>query len=235
MSKTLTSGKAQSKLAAIELKLEELHAELPAAQAREVLTVGEVYPIYQGRGEERTVVNATLVAQRVTAEGTTQYAFQVVDTGEFAQGTSRIISKEPEAEGAEKLRSSDKIKQIIERLTADKEAVAQALEEALARENLEVGQPYQIKVGRGKSAEVVTAVLLGIGEVLKPTKQVQEDGTVLEDTKVIEQLNFFYGAGFDARTVLLSRSAVVFASAEDDAEAAAETAADTAAEEAVDA
>lgn len=225
MSKVLTSGKAQAKISSIETKLIELLDELQAAQAREVLEIGAEYPIYQGRGEERTVVKAKLLAQRVTEDGTTTYAFQVVDTGEFATGTARVIAKET-AEGEEKLRSSDKIKKVIERLEADKEATEKALEEALARENLNVGETYRVRVGRGKTAEIVYAVLLGIGETVKVKKQVAEDGTETSVEVVSEALNFFYGSGFDARTVLVGRGNVVFTTEAEEAEAAAEAQAD---------
>lgn len=221
MSKTLTSGKAQAKLESLKSKIEELNAELPLAQAREELVIGNEYLIYQGRGDERKVVAATLVAQRVDADGVTKYAFQINETGEFAANvSSRVLAKDG---SEEKVRSSDKIKSIIERLQSDVEATELALEEALARESLEVNQPYRIRVGRGKTAEVVTAVLLGIGTVEKVKKQIDAEGNETVTVQNVEALNFFYGAGFDARTVLVSRSAVVFASDEDTAEAAAET------------
>ena len=223
MSKVLTSGKAQAKIANIEAKLQELLAELQEAQAREVLEIGAEYPIYQGRGEERTVVKAKLLAQRVAEDGSTTYAFQVLDTGEFATGTARIIAKETD-DGA--VRSSDKIKKVIERLEADKEATEKALEEALARENLTVGETYRIRVGRGKTAETVYAVLLGIGEIVKVKKQVLEDGTETTVEVPSEALNFFYGSGFDARTVLVGRGNVVFTTEAEAAEAAAEAQAD---------
>ncbi len=225
MSKVLTSGKAQAKIASIEAKLTELLGELQDAQAREVLEIGAEYPIYQGRGEERTVVKAKLLAQRVTEDGSTSYAFQVLDTGEFATGTARIIAKET-AEGEEKLRSSDKIKKVIERLEADKEATEKALEEALARENLTVGETYRIRVGRGKTAEIVYAVLLGIGEIVKVKKLIAEDGAETAVEVPSEALNFFYGSGFDARTVLVPRGNVVFTTEAEEAEAAAEAQAD---------
>ncbi len=225
MSKVLTSGKAQAKIASIEAKLTELLGELQDAQAREVLEIGAEYPIYQGRGEERTVVKAKLLAQRVTEDGSTSYAFQVLDTGEFATGTARIIAKET-AEGEEKLRSSDKIKKVIERLEADKEATEKALEEALARENLTVGETYRIRVGRGKTAEIVYAVLLGIGEIVKVKKLIAEDGAETAVEVPSEALNFFYGSGFDARTVLVPRGNVVFTTEAEAAEAAAEAQAD---------
>ncbi len=225
MSKVLTSGKAQAKIASIEAKLTELLGELQDAQAREVLEIGAEYPIYQGRGEERTVVKAKLLAQRVTEDGSTSYAFQVLDTGEFATGTARIIAKET-AEGEEKLRSSDKIKKVIERLEADKEATEKALEEALARENLTVGETYRIRVGRGKTAETVYAVLLGIGEIVKVKKLIAEDGAETAVEVPSEALNFFYGSGFDARTVLVPRGNVVFTTEAEAAEAAAEAQAD---------
>ena len=226
MSKVLTSGKAQAKIANIEAKLQELLAELQAAQAREVLEIGAEYPIYQGRGEERTVVKAKLLAQRVTEDGSTTYAFQVLDTGDFATGTARIIAKE--TDDGESARSSDKIKKVIERLQADKEATEKALEEALARENLTVGETYRIRVGRGKTADTVYAVLLGIGEIVKVKKQVQEDGTETTVEVPSEALNFFYGSGFDARTVLVGRGNVVFTTEAEAAEAAAEAQADAA-------
>lgn len=226
MAKTLTLAKASAKLAALETKIIELLDAQQAAIAREVLEVGKEYAIYQGRGEERTVVAATLIAQRVDAEGTTRYAFQINETGEFAANvTARVLAVEL-PEGEKKPKSSDQIKAVIDKLTADKDALEAKLEELAAAEAVEVGQNYQIKIGRGKSAEVVTAHLLGIGNITKTKKLVAEDGTESISESTVEQLNFFYGAGFDARTVLVSRSALVFNTAEDDAEAAAEAQAD---------
>lgn len=234
---SMTAAKAQAKIEALKGKLVLLGDELIAAQAREVLTIGDEYPIFQGRGEERSIHKAKLLAQRVAEDGTTHYAFQLVESGEFAQGTSRIIATEPKEgeEGAQKVRSSDKVKTIIDRLTADLEAAEKDLEEALAREHLEVNGTYSIKVGRGKTADVVLAVLLGIGTVTRTKKQIV-DGVEKEVEVQAELLNFFYGAGFEARTVLVPRGSVVFSTAEDNAEAgAAADAEEHSAEQAADA
>lgn len=67
------------------------------------------------------------------------------------------------------------------------------LEEAKAREVLNVGQAYDIQVGKGESAAVVNAVLLG--------QRTRESGAV--------EFRFSYGEGFEARFYDVSFSKVI--------------------------
>lgn len=223
-----TAAKISAKISAIGVAREKLGVALAAAQAAEQLVVGNTYLINQGKGEDRREVLAVLKAQRVNEKGVTEYRFQYGEgfDEKLVDGTSRLLVPAEGATGD----SSAKIQSKLDKLADDEEVLEKELEEALARETLVVGQTYTIKVGRGENAVQVLAVLLGEGIATK-TKTVIKDGVETEVSRDIKQLNFFYGEGFTARTVLVGQSAIVVSTAEDDAEAAAEVAADQAAVE----
>lgn len=213
----MSVAKITSKIARLTDRQAEFAAALQAAQASEVLEVGSVYTITVGRGENKTEVEATLVAQRTNEKGVQEYRLTYGEgfDQKFVDGTSRLF-------GAKEGKSSAELASIVEKIGSDLEALEADLQAALAREALEVNGTYNIKIGRGANAVVVPAVLLGEGVEIKTKKKIV-DGVETQEDREVKVLNFFYGAGFDARTVLVSPSAVVFEqSAEDAAAAAAE-------------
>lgn len=227
-----TAAKISAKLQALPEVRAKLTKQLEEARAREVLVEGQSYPIYQGRGAERTVVEAKLLKQRTNEDGGTEFLFEV--PGEFipVRLTARGLAVEDakDAEG-KKLPSSAAVAKKLASLADAEEVLEAQLAEALAREQLQIGTTYNIRVGRGDNAGVVPAVLLGEG-IVEKSKTVVVDGVETVKTTSTKQLNFFYGAGFDARTVLVTAKAVVLSTAEEDAEAAAEADADGAVTEA---
>lgn len=221
-----TAAQISAKIAALPAIRVQLQAELEAAKGREVLVIGQSYPIYQGRGEGRTVVEAVLVNQRTTEEGGTEFAFQV--PGEFipVRLTARSLATDTaKGEDGKKLPSSAAIAKKLAGLADAEEVLEAQLAEALEREQLVINATYNIKVGRGADAKVVPAVLLG-EFVESKSKTVVVDG--VETVKTTEQklLNFFYGSGADARTVQITAKSVVLSTEAEDAEAAAEAQAD---------
>lgn len=220
-----TASKISAKIAAIGVTREKLVVALAAAQAAEQLQIGNSYLINQGKGEDRKEVLAVLKAQRVNEKGVTEYRFQYGEgfDEKLVDGTSRLLVPAAGATGD----SSAKVQSKLDKLADDEEVLEKELADALARETLVVGQTYTIKIGRGESATNVLAVLLGEGVETK-SKTVIVDGVEQTVTRDIKQLNFFYGEGFGARTVLVGQSAIVISTAEDEAEAAAEVAADQA-------
>lgn len=221
-----TAAQISAKIAALPAIRVQLQAELEAAKGREVLVIGQSYPIYQGRGEGRTVVEATLLNQRTTDEGGTEFLFQVPDEFVPVRLTARsLATDEAKDEDGKKLPSSAAIAKKLAGLADAEEVLEAQLAEALEREQLVVNATYNIKVGRGADAKVVPAVLLG-EFVESKSKTVVVDG--VETVKTTEQklLNFFYGSGADARTVQITAKSVVLSTEAEDAEAAAEAQAD---------
>lgn len=221
-----TAAQISAKIAALPAIRVQLQAELEAAKGREVLVIGQSYPIYQGRGEGRTVVEATLLNQRTTEEGGTEFLFQVPDEFVPVRLTARsLATDEAKGEDGKKLPSSAAIAKKLAGLADAEEVLEAQLAEALEREQLVVNATYNIKVGRGADAKVVPAVLLG-EFVESKSKTVVVDG--VETVKTTEQklLNFFYGSGADARTVQITAKSVVLSTEAEDAEAAAEAQAD---------
>jgi hypothetical protein len=213
----MSVAKITSKIARLTDRQAEFAAALQAAQASEVLEVGQVYAVTVGRGENKTEVQATLVAQRTNEKGVQEYRLTYGKGFEqkFVDGTSRLF-------GAKEGKSSAELASIVEKIGSDLESLEADLQAALAREALVVNGTYNIKIGRGANALIVPAVLLGEGVEVKTKKKIV-DGVETQDDREVKVLNFFYGAGFDARTVLVSPSAVVFEqSAEDEAAATAE-------------
>lgn len=229
-----TASQISAKIALLPALREELTKKLEEAKAREVLVVGNKYPLYRGKGENRTVVEGELLKQRTNEDGGTEFLFEVADEFEPVRCTARALATDTakDAEG-KKLPSSAGIAKRLAALADAEEVLETQLLEALEREQLTVGQTYNIRVGRGDSAEVVPAVLLGEG-ISEKSKTVVVDGVETIKTTSTKQLNFFYGAGFEARTILTTAKAVVLASAEDDAEAAAEATAEAAQADAED-
>jgi len=223
---TKTAAQISAKIAALPVVRAQLQEQLEAAKGREVLVIGQSYPIYQGRGEGRTVVEAVLVNQRTTEEGGTEFAFQV--PGEFipVRLTARsLATDEAKDENGKKLPSSAAVAKKLASLADAEEVLEAQLAEALEREQLVINATYNIKVGRGADAKVVPAVLLG-EFVESKSKTIVVDG--VETVKTTEQklLNFFYGSGADARTVQITAKSVVLSTEAEDAEAAAEAQAD---------
>lgn len=221
-----TAAQISAKIAALPVVRAQLQEQLEAAKAREVLVIGNKYPIYQGRGEGRTVVEATLLNQRTTEEGGTEFLFQV--PGEFVpvRLTARsLATDEAKDENGKKLPSSAAVAKKLASLADAEEVLEAQLAEALEREQLTVNATYNIRVGRGADAQIVPAVLLGEG-IVEKSKTIVVDGVETVKTTSQKLLNFYYGQGFDARTVLLTAKAVVLSTEAEDAEAAAEAQAD---------
>lgn len=222
----MSVAKITAKIARLTDRQAEFSAALAAAQASEVLNIGEVYTVTVGRGENKTEVQATLVAQRTNEKGVQEYRLTYGEGFEqkFVDGTSRLF-------GAKEGKSSAELASIVEKIGNDLEALETDLQNALAREALVINSTYNIKIGRGDKAVVVPAVLLGEGVEIKTKKKIA-DGVETQEDREVKVLNFFYGAGFEARTILVSPSAVVFAQSEEDAaEAATEADASAAAAE----
>lgn len=221
-----TAAQISAKIAALPVVRAQLQEQLEAAKAREVLVIGNKYPIYQGRGEGRTVVEATLLNQRTTEEGGTEFLFQVPDEFVPVRLTARsLATDEAKDENGKKLPSSAAVAKKLASLADAEEVLEAQLAEALEREQLTVGATYNIRVGRGADAQIVPAVLLGEG-IVEKSKTIVVDGVETVKTSSQKLLNFYYGQGFDARTVLLTAKAVVLSSEAEDAEAAAEAQAD---------
>lgn len=221
-----TAAQISAKIAALPAIRAQLQTQLEAAKAREVLVIGNNYPIYQGRGEGRVVVEAKLLNQRTTEEGGTEFLFQVPDEFVPVRLTARSLATDTaKDEEGKKFPSSAAVAKKLAGLADAEEVLEAQLAEALEREQLVINATYNIKVGRGADAKVVPAVLLG-EFVESKSKTIVVDG--VETVKTTEQklLNFFYGAGADARTVQITAKSVVLSTEAEDAEAAAEAQAD---------
>lgn len=188
MSKKTSSALVASK-AKMQSRLELAKAELAVAQQREVFTDGAVYTVSVGKPGAKEVVQGTLLGQITTDKGALKLRFQV------GSGMSmRLLDLSPAAvvvgdgepvldsEGkAIKIRTSGVVASIISKIQDRLTSFDSDLQEALAREQLVVGDMYTIKVGRGESRRNINAMLYA---------QVQdESGT---------KLRFFAGEGFDA-------------------------------------
>ena len=200
----------------LQTKMDELQAERATALATEVLENGQTYHFNYGKGETRAVLEGVLIAQGVV-DGATKYRFQVgegMDARFFDVRAKALVVVGEEGEGEAGARSSAKLNSLISKIEADIEALEAEAVEAEAREALTEGETYNIKVGRGDTAQVVPAVLMGKRTLVKTIER--DDGTTFERTQ--QQFKFFYGAGFDAEIVVVSGRAIVFAEPEAPAE-----------------
>lgn len=202
------SAKLQALTAKLNAEIDTLKADLEAAASKEQLVVGETYSISVGKGETARVIEATLVGQRVRENGSPEFRFSAGEgfDARFYDVSYNKVAVELE-EG--QVPSATIAKNIV-RLENKRDGLAAKLEAQAARETLVDGETYEIKVGKGETAGVVRAVLLG--------QQDDEDGS-----KVFK---FFYGSGFESTIVTCGIRRVVLVDApveEEDDGAPAET------------
>ena len=191
----------ENKVAAVTAKvnaeIEALKVQLAEVSAAETLNVGSVYSIHVGKGETARVIEATLIGQRTRENGSAEFRFSAgegFDARYYDVSYGKVVIDLPE--GAV---TSAAIAKQITRLETKVANVREKLEKQALREQLTDGETYEIKVGKGETAAVVRAVLLGQKE--------DEEGN--------KSFKFFYGAGFDAEVVVVGIKRVVLA---DDAE-----------------
>lgn len=177
----------------INAEIEVLRAELTAAIAGETLVVGQTYSIHIGKGDTARVIEATLMGQRVRENGSAEFRFSAgegFDARFYDVSYGKVVLDLPEGTV-----TSATIAKNIARLETKRDGLAAKLEAQALREQLVDGQTYDLKVGKGDTADVVRAVLLGQAE--------DEDGT--------KQFKFFYGQGFGAEVVTVGIRRVVLA------------------------
>lgn len=192
----------ENKVAAVTAKvnaeIEALKVQLAEASAAETLNVGSVYSIHVGKGETARVIEATLIGQRTRENGSAEFRFSAgegFDARYYDVSYNKVVLDLPE--GAV---TSAAIAKQISRLENKVATVRERLEAQALREQLTDGETYEIKVGKGETAAVVRAVLLGQKE--------DEDGD--------KQFKFFYGQGFDAEVVTVGIKRVVLADVQDE-------------------
>lgn len=218
----MSANKLALKVERLEAKLADLQAEQARAIAQETLEVGATYPIHTGKGESAGIVDAVLMAQRFNEEkGKMEYRFQIGDGFDakfIVGGASKVVwpDSDPDGEGEAGARSSAKLAVLITKVESDIEVAQADLNLAAQRENLEVGRSYFVKVGKGESAQLVEATLIGTGSIFKD--RLDAEGEVIGQRE-IKQLKFFYGEGFDTELVVCTAARVVFPDAEEATEA----------------
>lgn len=174
--------------AKMEARLVAAKAELAAAQAQEKFIDGTTYEVALGKPGEKVFVPGILLGQFINEKGVLRLRFQVgagMDMRILDLSTSAVkVDVQPvfDAEGKEvRIRSSAVVVSIIAKIEARLASFSDDLAEALAREQLELGAVYTIKVGRGETRREIQAVLYA--------QEQSEQGT---------KLRFFAGEGFDA-------------------------------------
>ena len=187
----------EKKVAAVTAKvlaeIAELKVQLAEASANETLNVGQKYSIHVGKGETARVIEATLIGQRQRENGSAEFRFSAgegFDARYYDVSYNKVVLDLPE--GAV---TSASIAKQITRLETKIATIREKLEAQALREQLTDGETYEIKVGKGETAAVVRAVLLGQAE--------DEEGN--------KSFKFFYGAGFDAEVVVVGIKRVVLA------------------------
>lgn len=185
----------EKKVAAVTAKVQaeiaELKVQLAEASANETLNVGQQYSIHVGKGETARVIEATLIGQRQRDNGSAEFRFSAgegFDARYYDVSYNKVVLDLPE--GAV---TSASIAKQITRLETKIATIREKLEAQALREQLTDGETYEIKVGKGETAAVVRAVLLGQKE--------DEEGN--------KSFKFFYGAGFDAEVVVVGIKRVV--------------------------
>lgn len=197
-----------ARISKVQAALATLAAEAAVAEAREVLTDGQTYSIKTGIGESAAVVEGVLVGQRKNEAGVTEFRFQVgsgFDARFHDVKANRVVWPAP-AEGETEVRSTAKIAAVKAKLEADLVVLETDLAAAEARETLEDGKTYTIRLGRADTKRDVLAVLLGQKTLV--TERKDDAGNVI-GVRNTKQLKFYYGSGFDAEIVIVSPSAVV--------------------------
>ena len=199
MSKIRSVASIQAAIAAaVAINFNEQFA---AAQAAEVLVDGEVYQVRDGI--QGGTVDGLLLGQQVGEDGKTKYKFQVgsgFDQKIITCGAGRVVV---ETEDGVKVQTTAQVAAAQKANEAKIERLQAELAVAEARENLVVGDDYDIKVGRGETRRVVTATLLGIGE-----------------TEVGRRFKFIFGHVFETEVVVIGAEHIVW----DDADVADEVA-----------
>lgn len=193
--------KVQLKIDTIRVAIEELQVQLAAALATETLNVGQTYSISIGRGDTARVVEAQLLGQRVKENGATEFRFshgEGFDARFYDVSYNRVVTDNDGVPSATIAKNIARLETNIENLISGKTAVKGVLD-------LENGQTYNVKVGRGDTAGVVAAVLMD--------QRYDESG--------VQEFAFFTGAGFDAQVIKCRAGRVVDPSV-DPSEAVAE-------------
>lgn len=179
--------------AKINAEIEVLKAQLVEATAAETLVNGNTYSIHVGKGETARVIEAVLIGQRTKENGAAEFRFSAgegFDARFYDVSYGKVVLDLPEGTV-----TSAAIAKQITRLETKRDGLAEKLAAQALRETLVDGQAYDIKVGKGETAAVVRAVLLG--------QQEDEEGT--------KQFKFFYGEGFGAEVVVVGIKRVVLA------------------------
>lgn len=193
----------------LQTKLEELKAEREVALATEILVIGETYHFNYGKGETRQVLEGVLIAQG-EVDGATKYRFSVGEgmNARFfdVRRTALVVVGDDGAEGEAGARTSAKLNTLIQKVEADIEKLELEAVEAEQREAMVDGETYNIKQGKGDTARIVPAVLMGQRDLVKTITR--DDGTEFE--RVTKQFKFFFGEGFDAEIVTVTARSIVF-------------------------
>ena len=181
--------KVQAKIDSIRVAVEELQVQLDAALATETLNVGSTYSISIGRGDTARVVEAELLGQRVKENGATEFRFshgEGFDARFYDLAYNRVVTDNDGVSSATIARNIARLETNIANFVSGKTAVQGVLD-------LENGQTYEVKVGRGDTAGVVAAVLMD--------QRYDESGN--------QEFAFFTGAGFTAEVIKCRAGRVV--------------------------
>ena len=199
MAKIRSFSAVQAAIATLVASIQgDLQVALAEAREAETLTVGNVYPIQVGKIGAVEIVDATLLGIFTDEDGKSTFKFTYgdgADTEVVKCSAHRI--KITDAEG----KPVKTVAQVEAQIAAAHAKVAKLEEEAAIakeRENLVVGETYNIKVGRGDTRRVEAGVLVGIAE-----------------TEVGTRFKFVFGEGFNTDVASISAEHIAWGDADE--------------------
>ena len=189
------SPKIQARVDLLNMTLAELQTQLAEATAKEVLVVGNQYSIHVGKGATARVIEATLLGQRTKENSAAEFRFSHGDGFDarfYDVSFTKVVTDAEGLSSAKVAANIGRVETKINDLLTGKVKIKGLIE-------IENGQTYNIKVGKGETAGVVPAVLMD--------QRTDENGN--------QEFAFFTGAGFDAQVIICKSSRVVLEEVEE--------------------
>ncbi len=181
--------KINQKIENLSNLLPQLRKELTQAEAAEVLNIGEEYAFEYGKGETKRAYTGRLIATgEAKSEKRSRFVYRFL-VGEGLDQVFLDVTRDKikaDVELPEGVREASEIRKDITKIENQIEDLIEDRDTPVGQLELTDGQSYQIKIGKGATKRIVMAILLG--------QNIDEDGK--------QEFNFFYGAGFEARTFI---------------------------------